>query len=125
MLAPFAAIPLFDQRYHEKWIDQFLPQALGLTAMPDYPSIVVTLAAALFVVRSLSPGRIPDAVLAGLLAGTAGGLKPPNYLFAIGAVLAYLVARRWREGVAFGIAIIPSLISLRSGRSGASATSPP
>ena len=112
VIAPFAAIPLFDQRYHEKWIDQFLPQALGLTAMPDYPSMVVTLAAALFVVRSLSPGRIPDAVLAGLLAGVAGGLKPPNYLFAIGAVLAYLVARRWREGAAFAIAILPSLVLL-------------
>ena len=112
VIAPFAAILLFDQRYHEKWIDQFLPQALGLTAMPDYPSMVVVLAAAVFVVRSLSPGRIPDAVLAGLLAGVAGGLKPPNYLFAIGAVLAYLVARRWREGAAFAIAILPSLLLL-------------
>ena len=113
VIAPFVAIPLFDQRYHEKWIDQFLPQALGLTAMPDYPSMVVALAAALFVVRSLSPDRrISDAVLAGLLAGVAGGLKPPNYLFVIGAVLAYLVARRWREGAAFAIMIVPSILVL-------------
>ena len=32
----------------------FLPQALGLTAMADFPSMVLVLAAALFVVRSLS-----------------------------------------------------------------------
>jgi len=112
VVAPFVAIPLFDQRYHEKWIDQFLPQALGLTAMPDYPSMVIALAAAVFVVHSLSPGRILDAVLAGLLAGAAGGLKPPNYLFAIGAVLAYLLARRWREGTVFVIVILPSLLVL-------------
>lgn len=112
VIAPFAAIPLFDQRYHEKWIDQFLPQALGLTAMPDYPSMVVVLAAALFVVRSLSPGRMSDAVLAGLLAGIAGGLKPPNYLFVLGAVLAYLVARRWREGAAFALVLLPGVLLL-------------
>ena len=67
VIAPFAAIPLFVDRYHERWTEQFLPQALGLTAMADFPSMVLVLAAALFVVRSLAPGRVPDAVLAGLL----------------------------------------------------------
>ena len=112
VVAPFAAIPLFVDRYHEKWIDQFLPQALGLTGMPDFPSLVLVLAAALFVVRSVSPGRLHDAVLAGLLAGAAGGLKPPNYLFVFGAVLAYPLARRWREALAFGIALAPSILVL-------------
>jgi hypothetical protein len=112
VIAPFAVIPLFVDRYHEKWVDQFLPQALGLTAMPDFPSMVAVLAAAVFVVRSLSAGRLHDAVLAGLLAGAAGGLKPPNYLFAVGAVLAYLVARRWREGTAFAVALVPSILVL-------------
>ncbi|HEY4621285.1 MAG TPA: hypothetical protein VIG93_06245 [Gaiellaceae bacterium] len=112
VVAPYAAIPLFVDRYHEKWVDQFLPQALGLTAMPDFPSLVLVLAAALFVVRSLSPDRVHDALLAGLLAGAAGGLKPPNYLFVFGAVLAYPLARRWREAVAFGIALAPSILLL-------------
>lgn len=112
VVAPFAAIPLFVDRYHEKWIDQFLPQALGLTAMPDYPSMVIVLVAAFFVVRSLPVGGVETAVLAGLLAGAAGGLKPPNYLFAAGAVLAYMVARRWPETLAFAIALIPSLLVL-------------
>jgi hypothetical protein len=110
VIAPYAAIPMFVDRYHEKWIDQFLPQALGLTAMPDFPSMVLVLAAALFVVRSLSPDRIHDALLAGVLAGAAGGLKPPNYLFLFGAVLAYPLARRWREAAAFAIPVALSLI---------------
>jgi hypothetical protein len=112
VVAPFAVIPLFVDRYHEKWVDNFLPQALGLTAMPDYPSMVLVLVGAYFVVRSLSPAHITDAVLAGLLVGAAGGLKPPNYLFAAGVALAYPIARRWREAVAFGLALAPSLLVL-------------
>ena len=112
VIAPFAAIPMFVDRYHEKWVDHFLPQAVGLTAMPDYPSMVLVLVAAYFVVRSLEPGHLLDAILAGLLVGAAGGMKPPNYLFAAGAVLAYPLARRWREGIAFGLAIVPGLVLL-------------
>ena len=80
--------------------------------MADFPSMIAVLAAAYFVTRSLSPGRIPDAVLAGLLLGAAGGLKPPNFIMGFGAVLAYLVARRWRELVVFGAAIVPTLLVL-------------
>ena len=112
VIAPFAAIPLFVDRYHDRFVEQFLPQALGLTAMSDYPSMVLVLASAVFIFRSIDAGRIPDAVLAGLLLGAAGATKPPNLLMAVGAVLAYVVARRWREGVAFGAAVVPSLLLL-------------
>jgi hypothetical protein len=112
VLAPFAATPLFVDRYQERWAEQFLPQALGLTAMADFPSMVLTLAAALFVVRSLTPGRMTDAALAGLLLGAAAALKPPNLLVAAGVVLAYIVARRWREGLVCGAAVIPALVVL-------------
>jgi hypothetical protein len=112
VIAPFAAIPLFVDRYHEKWIDQFLPQALGLTAAADYASMVLTLAAALFVVRSLSPGRIWDAALGGVLFGAAMGTKPSNVLLAAGAALAYPIARRWREAAAFAAASVPALLTL-------------
>ena len=112
VIAPFAVIPLFVDRYQERWSEQFLPQALGLTAMADFPSMVVVLAGVLFVVRSLSPGRVPDAVMAGLLIGAAGALKPPNLLVVAGVGLAYVVARRWREGLACGAAIVPALLVL-------------
>lgn len=112
VLAPYAAIPLFVDRYHEKWIEQFLPQATGLTAMADFPSMVALLAAAFFVTRSLSPQRVADAALAGLLLGAAGGLKPPNLLFGFGAALAYPLARRWREGAVFATAVAGGLLML-------------
>jgi hypothetical protein len=112
VLAPYAAIPLFVDRYHEKWNEQFLPQATGLTAMADFPSMVTLLAAAYFVTRSLSPQRIADAALAGLLLGAAVGLKPPNVLFGVGAALAYPLARRWREGAVFGVAAAGGLLLL-------------
>lgn len=112
VLAPYAAIPLFVDRYHEKWSEQFLPQATGLTAMADFPSMVALLAAACFVTRSLSPNRLTDAALAGLLLGAAIGLKPPNALFAFGAALAYPLARRWREGAAFAGPVAAALLLL-------------
>src|SRR5207344_1739926 len=62
--------------------------------------------------RSLDDLRPTDALLAGLVAGAAGGLKPPNYLFVAGAVLAYLVARQWRGGALFLVALAPSMLIL-------------
>jgi hypothetical protein len=112
VIAPYAAIPLFVERYREKWTEQFLPQATGLTAMADYPSMVLVLATAFFVTRSLSPGRLADAALAGLLLGAAGGLKPPNLLLAFGAAVAYPLARRWREAIAFGVTVAFGLLLL-------------
>jgi len=112
VIAPYAAIPLFVERYREKWTEQFLPQATGLTAMADYPSMVVVVAAAFFVTRSLSPGRVADAALAGLLLGAAGGLKPPNLLLGFGAALAYPLARRWREAATFGATVAAGLLML-------------
>jgi hypothetical protein len=112
VIAPFVAIPLFVDRYHEKWVDHFLPQALGLTAMADYPSMVLVLGAVLFVVRSLPPDRLIDAALAGLLLGAAGGLKPANLLVGVGVALGYLVARRWQAGLVCVAALVPSLLVL-------------
>jgi hypothetical protein len=111
-VAPFVSIPLFVDRYQERFGEQFLPQALGLTAMSDYPSMVLLLASAVFVARSLESAQWHDAVLAGLLLGAGTAMKPPNLLMGAGAALAYLVARRFRHGLAFGAAIVPSLLVL-------------
>src|SRR5207244_379103 len=45
VLAPYAAIPLWDHRYHQKYVEQFLPQAFGLTGLADYASMVCVLVA--------------------------------------------------------------------------------
>jgi hypothetical protein len=112
VIAPYAAIPLFIDRYHDKWTEQFLPQALGLTATSDYASMVLVLVTAVLLVRALEPGRQWDAALAGLAFGAALGLKPSNVLFAGAAALAFLVTRRWREGAAFAVAAAPGLLVL-------------
>jgi hypothetical protein len=74
--------------------------------------MVVVLAAAYFITRSLAPGRITEAAFAGILVGTAGGLKPPNLLLGFGAALAYPIARQWREAVAFGATLAVGLLML-------------
>ncbi len=112
VVTPFASIPLFVERYQERWGEHFLPQALGLTAMADFPSTVLMLAAALFVVRSLSPGHVTDAVFAGVLVGASAALKPSNFLIVGGIGLAYVVARRWREVLACAAATMPALLVL-------------
>ena len=112
VVAPYVAIPLFVSRYHEKFVDQFLPQALGLTAMADYFSMVALLAGALFVLRSIDRRSWTDAVVAGVVVGVAGGAKPPDFLFLAGAGLAYMGCRRPREALGFGAAILPALLTL-------------
>ncbi len=73
--APFAAIPYFIQRYHDSWVDQFLPQALGLTQQADFPSVVAVLLSAALTVRALEAGAQREAVLAGTFAGVALGAE--------------------------------------------------
>lgn len=110
--APFVAIPLFDQRYHERYVEQFLPQALGLTGMADFPSMVFALVAAFFVARCIDTWDWRDAALAGLATGFAIGVKPSNFVFLAAPVLALLVARRLTQLVVYGLALAPCLYTL-------------
>jgi hypothetical protein len=109
---PYLAIPLFVDRYHERYVEQFLPQALGLTQMADYPSMVLVLASAALVLRSIDARSVPDALLAGLVAGFAAGAKPANYLFLVGPAIGYALARRWREGWSFALGLVPATLAL-------------
>ena len=110
--APFVSIPLFVERYHEKFVEQFLPQALGLTGLGDYPSTVCLLVSGYFLVRTLDTREPGEAVLSGLAAGFAVGIKPANALFLAGPALALVAARRWRDAAAFAAAIVPAGIAL-------------
>jgi hypothetical protein len=112
VVAPYAVIPLWVERYRERWTEQFLPQALGLTALADFPSMVLALAAALLVVRSLeAPRRWTDAVLAGLLLGAAVALKPSNVLVG-GGVVPALALEQARLAAGAG----PAFLDLRINR---------
>ncbi len=112
VVLPYAAIPLWDQRYHEKWVDQTLPQTLGFGALADFPSMVGVLVAAYFAVRALDTRASEDAALAGLATGLAVGLKPANALFVAAPVLALVLARAWRQLAPFAAAIALPLITL-------------
>jgi hypothetical protein len=109
---PYVAVPLFVDRYHEKYVEQFLPQALGLTGMADYPSMVVLLAASYLVFRALDTRGLPDAALAGVLAGFAAAIKPSNLLFLAAPVVAFALARRFRLLVPFAAGLALPLLAL-------------
>jgi hypothetical protein len=112
VIVPYAAIPMFDHRYHEKYVSITLPQSLGLTVLGDFPSTVLLLVTAYLLVRALDTHDWADAVLAGLTGGFAIGLKPSNSLFFGAAFLCLLVARRWTQTAAFAAALVPGLFIL-------------
>lgn len=109
---PFLLILAADPRYHERWVEQFLPQLLGLTGLADFPSMVALLAAAALVLRALATRAGADALLAGLVAGFAIGIKPANALFLFGAALAFALARQWGAGLRFAGGLVPALVVL-------------
>ena len=111
-VGPYVAIPLFVQRYHEKYVEQFLPHPLGLTAMADFPGLVALLVAAAFTVRAYQARDLRMAAIAGLAAGYAGLIKPSNLLFLPAPLIALALARRWRELGVGTAAFVPSLVAL-------------
>lgn len=112
VVAPVATIPLFVERYHDRYVDAFLPQAAGLTALADFPSMVAVAVSALFVLRSLELRSWHEGAVAGLAAGFALGVKPANALFLVGVGLAYVIALRWRPAAAFAAGLAPSVVVL-------------
>jgi hypothetical protein len=112
VVIPYVAIPFFRDDYHDRIVGQILPQALGLSGLADYPSMVCLLAAAALVLRAVSTRAPADAILAGLLAGFAIGLKPANVLFVAGPGLAFLIAWRPRAALMFTAGVAPTLIAL-------------
>jgi hypothetical protein len=111
-VAPFVAIPYFVQRYHDSWVDQFLPQALGLTQQADFPSVVAVLVSVAFTVRAFRAFAYREAVLAGTFAGVALAFKPANALFVAGPVVALALARRWTHLPLFLVSLAPALLAL-------------
>ncbi|HEY8629211.1 MAG TPA: glycosyltransferase family 39 protein [Gaiellaceae bacterium] len=112
IFVPYLAIPLFATRYHERYVDQFLPQALGLTPLSDFPSMVFLLVAAYFAIRAIDGEQWTDGLLSGLAAGFAFGIKPANLLFVPAVPVALAISRRWRQLPAYAVGTIPSLLAL-------------
>ena len=62
--------PLFVDRYHDSYVDQFLPLPLGLTAMADYTGTVFLLLSAVFTLRAIENRDPGTAAVAGLAAAS-------------------------------------------------------
>jgi hypothetical protein len=112
VLAPYLSILFFRDDYHDRYVEQFLPQALGLTAPADYPSMVCLLVAAWLLVRALETVDWTWAAMAGLAAGVAATIKPSNLLFLAGPALLLLLSRRWRTVLLYAAGTVPPLILL-------------
>ena len=119
------AIPLFVQRYHGKYVEQTLPQTFGLTALADFPSMVLLLVAAYLVVRALDTrdwrerrARRARRRLRLLRQAVERDLlrRPP--------LAAFLLARRWRQLVVRGARCSRDCCSSCSGSSAGSARCP-
>ncbi len=111
VVVPYVGVLIVDAGYHQKYTELTLPQLLGLSSAPDFPSMVALLVSAYFCLRTLDSAGWQAPVAAGLAAGYSIALKPSNalYLFAP-AVL--LLARRWRAVVPFAIGLAPALLTL-------------
>ena len=110
--APYLSILYFRDDYHDRYVEQFLPQALGLTAPADYPSMVCVLVAAWLLVRALETEDWTWAVMAGAAAGVAATIKPSSLLFLAGPAVLLLLVRRWRTVLLYAAGTIPSLLLL-------------
>ena len=109
---PLAAIHYFLPDYHERYVDMQMPQMIGLSGEGDYPSMVLLLVSAYFVLRFVRFGRRLDVVTSGLAAGFAIAVKPSNLLFLPAPFLVLLVARNPRALALFAAVMLPSVIAL-------------
>jgi hypothetical protein len=109
VVVPYAAIPLFSATYRHTYVEQILPQALGLSGLSLLPSVVCVLLAGYFAITSLDTADPVRAVLSGILAGFAIGIDPANALFVAAPLVAFALARRWRSAVGFTLAVLPAV----------------
>jgi hypothetical protein len=112
VLVPLAGIKFTDAGYHQRYTELLVPQSLGLTAMSDFPSMVVSAVSAYFALRAIDGDEPWDGVLAGLFAGVALGIKPSNAPLLVGIGLALLAARRARALAALAAGLAPGLLTL-------------
>jgi hypothetical protein len=111
---PFLGIAYTNVGYHQRYTELTLPQAFGLTALADFPTMVAALVSAYFCMRVLFAERpqIVDALAAGVAAGAAVGIKPATTLFLLGPALALVYRRRFAAIGVFVAGMAPALAAL-------------
>ncbi|MCW2977487.1 MAG: hypothetical protein JWM06_2768 [Actinomycetia bacterium] len=111
---PFVGIAYTNVGYHQKYTELLLPQAFGLTALADFPTMVAVVGSLYFCGKVIFTERplVLDGIAAGVIAGVAIAIKPSAALFLIGPLLAFAYARRGPALVGFLSGIAPALIAL-------------
>jgi hypothetical protein len=109
---PLAVIPYFVERYHDRYVDDALPPALGLVATGDFPALVSLLVAAYFALKAACERDPRAALMAGLATGFAATVKPANLIFLPAPLAALAVARRPKELMLLCAGLVPALAGL-------------
>jgi hypothetical protein len=108
---PYLGIVFVNPGYHQKWTELTLPQSLGLSSVPDFPSTVGLIVSAYFALRATQEPGWPAPVIGGLAAGYAIAIKPSNALFLIAPAI-LLLGVRWRQVLPFAAGLAPALLTL-------------
>ncbi|HEY6055866.1 MAG TPA: hypothetical protein VIU86_18190 [Gaiellaceae bacterium] len=112
LVLPPLAYLLFAPDSRWTMLHIFLPGAVGLNALGDFPSLVACLTAAWLTLRALDEGSLLDALGAGTLAGFAVAIKPANLIFLPAPAVALLLARRFRALPVYALAVVPAVVAL-------------
>jgi hypothetical protein len=94
ILIPYLGIVFVEVGYHQKYTELTLPQALGLTSVPDFPSTVALVVSGYLSLLALDTKRWEVCALAGLAAGYSIAIKPSNAIFLVAPFLLLVVERR-------------------------------
>jgi hypothetical protein len=108
---PYLGILFVEPGYHQKYTELTLPQLLGLTSVPDFPSMVALLAAAALCLRALDAGSWYYAAGAGLATGASIAIKPSNSIWLVAPFIFFLVERR-RALLPYVAGLAPALLTL-------------
>src|SRR6266511_78241 len=73
---PYLGILFLEPGYHQKYTELTLPQAVGLSSVPDFPSTVGLIVAAYFCLRAVESASWYPAAAAGLASGYSIAMKP-------------------------------------------------
>ncbi len=109
---PLIALLFYNAPYRPTLVDSFLPSAIGLNALSDYPSMVCAIYGGYFLLRAMETNDPRDAVVCGVVLGFLVLLKPGNGPLPVAAALTLAVFWRLRTLLWIGVAMSPALVAL-------------
>jgi hypothetical protein len=108
---PYFGILFVEPGYHQKYTELTLPQLVGLTSVPDFPSMVALLVAAALCLRAVDARTWHYAAGAGLATGASIAIKPSNTIWLVTPLIFFLVERR-RGLLPYVAGLGPALLTL-------------